>query len=86
MKSLGRYHVSPRFRVLVTMADRSRLSKQAVEQLRRDGLEVFKTVIHASVCVGESTYAKLPLYEYAPRSRAALDFEELLKEVLTSGC
>lgn len=84
-RSLGRFHVYPRFRVLVTMADRSRLSKQAEEQLRRDGLEVFKTVIHNSVCVGESSYARLPLYEYAPKSRAAQDFEELLREVLEDG-
>jgi cellulose biosynthesis protein BcsQ len=43
---------------------------------------LFKTVIHNSVCVGESSYARLPLYAYAPRSRAALDYEELLREVL----
>jgi chromosome partitioning protein len=85
VRSLGRFHVSPRFRVLVTMVDRSRLTRQAEEQLRSDGLEVFSTVIHSSVCVGESTYTRLPLYEYAPRSRAALDFEELLKEVLADG-
>ena len=82
VRSLARYGVRPGFRVLVTMADRSRLSKQAEEQLRRDGLALFKAVIHNSVCVGESSYARLPLYEYAPRSRAALDYEELLKEVL----
>lgn len=84
-RSLGRFNVQPRFRVLVTMADRTRLSVQAEEQLRRDGLEVFKTVIHSSVCVGESSYARLPLYEYAPRSRAAQDYEELLREVLGYG-
>lgn len=82
VRSLARYGVRPGFRVLVTMADRSRLSKQAEEQLRRDGLVLFKAVIHNSVCVGESSYARLPLYAYAPRSRAALDYEELLKEVL----
>lgn len=81
-KGLRRYNISPRFRVLVTMADRSRLSRQAIDQLRADGLDVFETVIHSSVCVGESSYTRLPLYEYAPRSRAAQDYEQLLKEVL----
>lgn len=85
VKSLGRFHVAPRFRVLVTMADRSRLSRQAAEQLKRDGLEVFETVVHSSVCVGEASYARLPLYEYAPKSRAALDYEALLQEVLADG-
>ena len=82
VNSLARYGVRPSFRVLVTMVDRSRLSKQAAEQLRRDGLDLFKTTIRASVCVGESSYARLPLYEYAPRSGAAQDYEALVKEVL----
>ena len=82
VNSLARYGVRPRFRVLVTMVDRSRLSKQAAEQLRRDGLDVFKTPIRSSVCVGESSYTRLPLYEYAPRSGAAQDYEALAKEVL----
>jgi len=85
VQSLGRYHVAPRFRVLVTMTDRTNLSRQVEAQLRGSGLDVFETVIPASVCVGESTYAKLPLYEYAPRSRAAQGYEDLVREVLRDG-
>lgn len=84
-KGLRYYNIVPRFRVLATMADRSRLSRQVIDQLRADGLDVCETIIHNSVCVGESSYARLPLYEYAPRSRAAQDYEQLAKEVLGDG-
>ena len=86
VRGLASYYVSPKFRALVTMADsRSRLSAQAEAQLRRDGLDVYQTVIHSSVVVGESSYARLPLYDYAPKSRAAQDYETLAKEVLDRG-
>ena len=85
VRSLSHYHIAPRFRVLVTMADRSRLSRQAIEQLRADGLDVCSAVIHSSVCAGERSYTKLPLYEYAPRSHAAQDYEQLLQEVREDG-
>ena len=81
--SLKHYHVEPRFRALVTMVDgRTRIGGQIVDQLKKDGLDMFRTVIHNSAVVGESTYARLPLYEYAPRNRAARDYEELMREVL----
>lgn len=80
--SLKHYHVEPRFRALVTMVDgRTRIGGQIVDQLKKDGLEVFRTVIHNSAVVGESTYARLPLCEYAPKNRAARDYEELVREV-----
>lgn len=83
VRGLARYHVSPRFRALVTMADaRARISFQAVNQLKRDGLTVFETVIHQSSVVNEASYARLPLFEFAPKSRAAQDYEALAKEVL----
>ena len=82
VKSLARYHVAPRFRVLVTMVDRTRLSRQVEAQLRDSGLDVLQAAIPASVCVGESTFARVPLYEYAPQSKAAAGYEALLKEVL----
>lgn len=84
-KGLRYYNIAPRFKVLATMADRSRLSRQVIEQLKADGMDVFETIIHQSVCVGESSYTRLPLYEYAPRSRAAQDYEALCKEVLGDG-
>lgn len=81
--SLKSYHVEPRFRALVTMVDgRTRIGGQIVDQLKKDGLDVFRTVIHNSAVVGESTYARTPLYEYAPRNRAARDYEDLMAEVI----
>lgn len=84
-KGLQYHDIAPRFRVLATMANRTRLSRQIIEQLRADGLDVFETVIHDSVCCGESSYTRVPLYEYAPGSRAAQDYEALAKEVLGDG-
>ena len=84
-KGLRYYNIAPRFRVLATMANRTRLSRQIVDQLRADGLDVCETVIHDSVCCGESTYTRVPLYEYAPGSRTAQDYEALAKEVLGDG-
>lgn len=86
VRGLQRYDVRPRFKTLVTMADsRARISAQAVSQLRQDGLDVFDTVIHSSAVVGESSYARMALYEYAPKSRAAQDYEALAREVLGNG-
>lgn len=84
-KGLRYYNIAPKFRVLATMADRTRLSRQIVDQLKADGLDVLDTIIHQSVCVSESTYTRVPLYEYAPGSRAAQDYEQLAKEVLGDG-
>ena len=75
----------PQIRVLVTMADRSNLSRQGEELLRRSGFETFETAIRAGVAVGESSYARQPLYEYAPKSNPAQDYEALVKEVLENG-
>lgn len=75
----------PRIRVLVTMARRSKLYTQGEDMLRRSGFEVFRTVIRSSVAVGESSYARQALYEYAPRCKAAQDYEALVKEVLANG-
>ena len=75
----------PRVRVLVTMADRSNLSRQGEELLRRSGFEIFQTVIRSGVAVGESSYTRRALYEYAPRSNAAQDYEALMREVLVDG-
>ena len=87
IRGLKSYHVAPRFRALLTMVDgRTRIGGQVLDQLREDGLEVFGTVIHSSVCVNESSYARLPLYEYAPRSRTAQDYEALAREVLEADC
>ena len=75
----------PRIRVLVTMARRSKLYTQGEAMVRRSGFEVFRTVIRSSVAVGEASYTRQALYEYAPKCKAAQDYEALLKEVLANG-
>lgn len=72
----------PRCLVLITMADRTLLSRQISEQLRECGLTVFDTQIRRSVAVGESSYARKPLMDYAPECNAARDYDALVREYL----
>ena len=72
----------PRCLVLITMADRTLLSRQISEQLRECGLTVFDTQIRRSVAVGESSYARQPLMDYAPECNAARDYDALVREYL----
>lgn len=81
VESLPRTATPARCRVLVTMADRSNVSKQGEELLRSGPVEVFRTVIRRGVAVDESSYARQPLFEYAPRSAPARDYEALWEEV-----
>lgn len=84
IRSLGR-STKAAFRLLITMADRTNLCRQGAGALRESGLLVFDTEIRDCVKVGESTYARQPLSEYAPRSTAAADYRALVKEVLRHG-
>ena len=76
-----------RWRVLITMADGTRLHRQGTELLRASFPTgaVFKTAIRATVKVGEASFARQPVTEYAPRCTAAMDYRELVKEVLADG-
>ena len=82
LRGLGQISRSVRFRVLITMADRTNLSRQGAELLRGSGVRVFDTEIRSAVAVGESTYARQPLCDYAPRSTAAKDYAALVQEFL----
>ena len=83
VRSLGRRTGSrPRCRVLITMAERTNLARQGAELLREDGLDVFRTEIRRSVAVGESSYARQPLMDYAPACNAARDYDALVREYL----
>ena len=83
VRSLGRRTGSrPRCRVLITMSDRTNLARQGAEQLREDGLDVFRTEIRRSVAVGESSYARQPLCDYDPSCNAARDYDALVREYL----
>ena len=84
IRSLGR-STKAAFRLLITMADNTNLSRQGAGALRESGLLVFQTEIRNCVKAGESTYARQPLCEYAPRSTAAADYRALVKEVLRHG-
>lgn len=82
IRTLGRAAVGVKCRVLVTMADRSNLSRQGAQLLRESGLWVFAAEIRTCVKVGESTYARQPLTEYSPRCSAAMDYKMLVSEYL----
>ena len=82
LRSLGREARGARMMMLVTMSDRSNLCRQGAGALRESGLWVFETEIRSCVKVGESTYARQPLRDYAPRSSAAADYKALVKEYL----
>lgn len=84
IRSLGK-STTAAFRLLITMADRTNLCRQGAGALRESGLLVFDTEIRDCVKVGESTYARQPLSEYAPRCTAAADYRALVKEVLRHG-
>lgn len=82
LRGLGQAAGRAAFRVLITMTDRSNLCRQAAGSVRESGMWVFKTEIRSCVKVGESTYARQPLCDYAPRSTAAADYRALVREYL----
>lgn len=76
-----------RWRVLITMADGTNLHRQGAELLRKafPSGAVFGQAIRNTVKVGEASFARKPVTEYAPHSTAAIDYRELVKEVLGNG-
>jgi len=70
-----------RCHVLATMKERTRLSRQGLELMRASSLPVMETAIRRSVSVGESSYARQPLMDYAPGCSAAKDYRALAAEV-----
>ena len=64
---------------------RSRLSKEVLARLHEHfGRLVFKSVIRRSVVLDEAASHHQPIFEYAPRSRAARSFRDLVLEVIES--
>jgi len=62
---------------------RTNLSKEVLEEIRRYfGSRVFKTVIHKNVKLAEAPSHGKTIFEYAPDSRGARDFLDLVQEVL----
>lgn len=79
--------VEPRemeWKILITMADTTNLYRQGAELLRQSFPtgSVFRRAIRATVKVGEATFARQPVTEYAPHCTAAEDYRALVNEYL----
>lgn len=85
VESLPRTATPARCRILVTMATATNVSREGEKYLRSGSLEVFKTVIRRGTAVDEASYARAPLFEYAPKSAPAQDYEAWFREVLADG-
>lgn len=72
-----------RWRILLTMTDGTKLSRQAAEYLGGAfPSNMFATAIRRTVKVGEASYVRVPLTEYAPGCTAAIDYRALAVELM----
>jgi len=73
--------------VVVTLFDRRTTISKDVEAHIRGvfGRKAFKTVISRSVRLEEAPAHKTPIFNYAPRSSGAAEYQSLAKEVLRRG-
>lgn len=73
--------------VVVTLFDRRTTISKDVEAHIRNvfGKKAFKTVISRSVRLEESPAHKKAIFDYAPRSSGAIEYQSLSKEVLKRG-
>jgi chromosome partitioning protein len=69
---------------LITMYQQNIVNISGVDWLKKNTAEdlVFTTHIRNTVKVGESTFVKKPLLEYAPKCTAARDYEAFADEYL----
>ena len=72
------------YRVLITMMDRrNRIHRTLSDQLRATFAEgVYQTVIETDTKLRESTVAGLPITQYYPRSRSAMQYRTLAQEII----
>ena len=69
--------------ILPTLCDRTRASREVLETLRTHfGPELMATTIPKNVTVEEAHGRGTSLFEYAPRAKGALAYDQLVKEVL----
>ncbi len=75
------------FGVVMTMFDaRTTLSRQVVDEVREYfGQKVFNTIIPRNIKLGEAPSHGLPINLYDPRSKGAIAYAELAKEVAAHG-
>ena len=68
--------------VLLTMTDRTAVSRDAEAAVRESGFPVFGTTIHASAWARRMTFDRGPLREFCSWSTIALDYAALAKEYM----
>lgn len=73
--------------IISTLYDvRTNLSREVDEEIRRYfGDKVFKSIVHANIKLAEAPSHGKTIFEYAPDSKGAADFEALAQEVLSRG-
>jgi ATPases involved in chromosome partitioning len=75
--------------IVMTMVDRrtnhARESEQDVRDTFAGRVKVFNTVIPRSVAAADASKAGTSIYEYAPRNKVALAYEQLVQEVIAHG-
>ncbi len=84
---LVRKHLNPTLRlegVLMTMYDsRINLARQVVEEVKKHfGEIIYNTFIHRNVRLSEAPSHGLSIIDYDPKSKGALAYQELAREVL----
>lgn len=69
--------------ILVTLYQRRRIHSETVEAIRGIfGDRVFKTVIRANTAIAEAQALRMSLFDYAPGSNGAEDYNALIDEVM----
>jgi chromosome partitioning protein len=73
--------------IIATLFDaRTNLSREVVEEIRRYfGPKVCETVVRANVRLAEAPSHGQTIFDYAPDSHGAEDFERLAREILSRG-
>ena len=68
---------------LVTQFAKNKVNKEGAQWLEQGGkYPVFKTLIHRTVKIDESTFAGVPIVKHSKGCRAAIDYKEFVKEYL----
>jgi chromosome partitioning protein len=70
--------------IIPTLYDsRTNLSQEVVREVRRYfGPSVFRTIVHNNIKLAECPSHGTTIFEYAPSSRGAKDFQQLAREVM----
>jgi chromosome partitioning protein len=74
------------FGVLVNLFEKKTIISREISRIATEkwGLKVFKTKIRKNVSIGEARVENQTIFEYAPQSNGARDFEALTAEVLNA--